>query len=552
MKSRKTLKKILPALVLLQIAAPLLAGYYDQGRKYYIYKKYDKARENFLKATEKYDHGDSFYFLGEIEKLQGNFKESEEYFEKAITSRSTTKKYRKNAYWDLIVLAEQRGDYSKVISTCKQMWENLNDDGAKQKIESIINKRLWTDNTEAIGLYNRGIDLKKRGKTEEALSSFRESIRVAPSFLAPKFETAMIAYRKGDNSTAASCLDEIISRIPYYAEAHLILGDIYYSDRSFSRAVEHFDRALEYGFISKKTKYLIALKKAQCYYNQDNIEETINSANEAHRLSSGEAEPLVVLSAAYIKKKDYDRALETLNRANALEKDKPLILYQIGSIYYSRDDWRYLSYFDRLFDLVKDDETASYHRIIPILIKGHFEKKHYSRVIEIMGSLKDSSENYELTLIRARSYYYLKQYDTAVDYFQKLSLNNEDKLMLAAAYSRSGRAIMAKEIVQSLMYSGEYRSLALKDPVLSPIVREIEREKEEKEKLESERLEKERLEREKLEKERLERERIEKEKRERELREAEKAKTDKKPETENGRPASPSGNKPSDNSIKGE
>jgi tetratricopeptide (TPR) repeat protein len=85
-------------MIILVSAGPLLAGYYEQGRSFFVYKKYDKAKEMFLKATEKREHGDALYFLGEIEKIQGNFKTAEDYFARCVASGSTTGKYLKNAY----------------------------------------------------------------------------------------------------------------------------------------------------------------------------------------------------------------------------------------------------------------------------------------------------------------------------------------------------------------------------------------------------------------------------------------------------------------------
>jgi len=90
MKKLSSITSIIISFIILTSSA-LHAGYYDQARRYYIYKKYDKAKEMFLKVVEKSDHGDSFYFLGEIEKIQGNYDESEKYFLTCITKNTTRK-----------------------------------------------------------------------------------------------------------------------------------------------------------------------------------------------------------------------------------------------------------------------------------------------------------------------------------------------------------------------------------------------------------------------------------------------------------------------------
>jgi len=90
-------------------------SFYNSGRSYYVYKKYDKSKEMFLKAVEHYNNGNAYYFLGEIEKIQGNFTKSKEYLIEATKSKRINKTYLKNAYWNLIVFAEQKMDYSEIV-----------------------------------------------------------------------------------------------------------------------------------------------------------------------------------------------------------------------------------------------------------------------------------------------------------------------------------------------------------------------------------------------------------------------------------------------------
>jgi len=470
---------LLAVLMLTSASGPLLAGYYEQGRQFYVYKKYDKAREMFLKAVEKNPHGDAYYFLGEIEKLQGNFDDSAKYFNEATKIKNTTGKFLRNAYWNLIVLAEQKGDYDNVVITCKRMWDHLKDDGARQKIESLINKGLWTNNQDAIDLYKKGIEKKERGSIEEAISLFKDSLGQDSSFLAPKFEIAMAAYKKGRTGEAASYLREITSRIPYYAEAHIALGDIYYQDQSYSSAITHFSKALEFGFISNSTEYILSLKMAESYYNENDYDKSAEKADRAHSLNRKAVKPLILLSAIQIKQQKYDEALKTLQEADRLESDNSLVLFQIGSIYYKQNDWRYLTYFDRLFDTIKEnkDECQKYNKTFIILIKGHFEKNNFARLNEIITALPESQVSYDITLLQAKSYFSMKKYDEAIDVFEKLSLKNDDKFMLGQAYARSGRKSQAMEILNSLMYYDNYRQLAEKDPQLSRLLKEIEKQK---------------------------------------------------------------------------
>lgn len=479
----KKLKIILALFLLTYPMISLHAGYYNRGRTQFVYKNYDKAKELFLKAVELHDHGDSYYFLGEIEKLQKNYKQAMEYYQKAATLH-TTKKYKKNAFWNLIVLAEMSGDYDNLVKTSLYLWEKLKDNGAKKKIEGIINKSLWTDNQEAIAKYKAGIRLKKRKKFDEADIKFHEALSTEPAFLAPKFELGMYAYKNGETSTALHYLEDISEKIPFYAEVHMIMADIYFNNRNYEKAARHFNSAIEYGFIKGKTRYLLRLKRGTSYYNTGDLEKAKEDIDYAVNYNKKSPEPLLLLSAINIKLNDYDSALKALLKASKIDSNNPVIIYKIGSIYYRKDDWLSVSYFDRLFDIIargKKKSNSRYTRAFEILAEKHFTKKNYSRVLEITGLLKDELNNYKILLIRAKSYYYTSQYDNAVDIFEKLSLDNENKFMLCKAYYLSKRKEKAEELLNSLISDDEYYKKAQEHSFLSKLVEKIEKEKREKE-----------------------------------------------------------------------
>ena len=106
-------KAILIFITGLSLESGLFAGYFEKGCKNYTYKKYDVAKEMFLKDIEIRDNGNAYYFLGEIEKIEGNFQQAKEYYKESITKR-ISKKYLKLAYWNMIVIEEQRGNYQEM------------------------------------------------------------------------------------------------------------------------------------------------------------------------------------------------------------------------------------------------------------------------------------------------------------------------------------------------------------------------------------------------------------------------------------------------------
>lgn len=468
-------------------SAVYAANYHGMGRNAYVYRNYEKARDYFLlDIKDNPNHGDSYYFLGEIEKILKNYDESLKYFQIAVT-KNTTRKYMVNAYWNIIILYEEKKDYTSFVKYCRQMWYHTGDSSAKKKIESVTNKLLWSDNDLATSKYNEAVELSKKGDKPGAIKLFREAIGIDPSFLAPKFELGIIAYNSGNEREALSYLAPIGERIPFYAEVHLILGKINFQNKNYSAAAGNFTSVLDFGFIDKGTEYSTLLKRGTCYYHMNNYdlaEKDIAIYNEHNK---NDSEPLVLLSAIYIKKRDFDNALKMLARAESISGSNPVVLFQTGSIYYHKNDARYVSYFDRLFDISKSDReiVKQYFKAFRILLDEHFSKKKYSRSFEIADALNSIQNESNITMIAAISAYNLQKYDRAIELFGKISLNNSSKIMLASCYAHRDDRAKAMSILKPLVYDSVAKAEAMKDPVLKKYIAEIE---------ESERLEKARLE----------------------------------------------------------
>jgi tetratricopeptide (TPR) repeat protein len=462
--------------LLLFAASAAYAGYHEQGRAFYAYKKYDKAKEAFLKDVEIKKHGDSYYFLGEIEKMRGNYKEADEYFTEA-TKLYTTRKYLRNAHWNLIIMAEQKGDYGEVVKKCKAMWNDLRDEGAKSKIENTINKMIWTDNAEAIEKYKEGDSLKQEGKNNEAVSAFKSALGIESGFLAPKFEIGMIYYRNNKFSDAASYIRDVAEKVPFYAEAHMVLADIEFRNKNYSRAITHYNSAIEFGFVDKETESNLILNRGTCYYNLKEYENARDDIKKATKLKGGSIGSLSLLAAIQIMLHEYDDALESLQSVNKSNPDNPVIIFQIGSLYYKLKNDLYITNFEKLLTLSKGNSQMleKYSKAFALLAEGYFNQKKYDQVLRIYTQLPSKTQSGDLKIIAARSYYRKGNYDEAINLFESAAISSDDdRLMLCRAYARKGLKEKAKNILTRLIRNEDYLKKARSDKLLVKLVDEIE------------------------------------------------------------------------------
>ncbi len=471
------MKKLLSTCLILIFAytGAFAANYHGMGRSAYVYRNFDKAREYFLlDVKENPNRGDSYYFLGELEKTLKRYDESLKYFQITVT-KNTTRKYLINSYWNIIILYEEKGDYTSLVKYCRELWFRTGDGSAKKKIETIVNKLLWTDNDQAILKYNQAAELSKKGDKPGAMQLYRECLTIDSSFLAPRFELGMNAYNSGNESEALTQLNYIGTRIPFYAEVHLILGEINFNNKNYNAAIENFSSVINFGFIDKSTEYNTLLKRGTCYYHLNNYDEAQKDIASSLDFIKKDVEPLIILSAIYIKKKDFDNALKILSRAESISGSNPNILFQTGSIYYFKNDPRFSSYFDRLYDVTKNSDNGikQFLKAFKLLLNDTFEKKNYSRSLEISESINKIEKDSDVILISAKSSYYLKQYAKTIEFFEKISLNNSSRLMLASAYARNENKTKAIELLKIILNDESVKNEAMKDSLLKSYIEEM-------------------------------------------------------------------------------
>ncbi len=455
------------------------AGYYEQGSRYYTYKNYNKAREMFLKAVEASDDGNAYYFLGEIEKNEGNYDKAIEYY-KASTGKRINGKYLNLAYWNIIILTEQRGDYPGMVRICRELYNRTGDQGAKTKVESLINKSLWTDNKDAQDEYQKGIEFKKNGQTAESESAFRKALQIDSTFLAPQFELGLMYFKKGNTSEALSYLREVAQKIPFYGEVHLLLGDIYIQKGWHRDAIPHYEEALDFGFLDSGTKYLINMKLATSYYNIRDYAKTREMVALAARTNPKALEPLLLLSSISIKEENYSEALKTLEKAQKLDPENPEILFLIGSMYYKMNNAKFAGYFSRLYEITDtrdSDVPQKYYKAFALLMKYYFEHDDFSRAGAIFESIPEKSRDYDIILAYARAQLRLGNPEKGLKPMENLYLkSDEDRYLLCQLYAHTGKSDRAKQTLLGISNRAAYMEKARRDPALKTIAGEIEEE----------------------------------------------------------------------------
>ena len=471
----KYMKRNILIILLLAASVAYAAGpFFNRGQNQYMNKNYDRARELFLQGLKAGERGNTYFFLGEIERLQGNLPEAQNYYALALTV-NTTQRYVNNAYMNFILIAEQRGDTQALARTSKIMWQRNKDNSAKDRIEQLINRLVWTDNRAAIEKYNQALRLRST-EPAKSIELFAEAVKLAGDFIAAQFEQAMLLSANEKPKEAKRLFEDITTKIPIHASAHIALANILYDEEEYEASIEHYNKALEFGFLSRDTEFLIFSQLSKAHFATDRPTEALNAAAQASRIRPSDIPTLLFQSSIYIRQRDLENAMRILQSAEKIDGQNPDVLLQIGSIYFRNKDPKHIQYFDRLAGVIISNPRINcrqYSQALNILLRSHFDSENYARIGSIAPRMENCLSN-ESILITARAFYHLENYSESIKYFERLKLNNDqDIILLCCAYVKNENKAKAESILRNATENSSLINSAQKNDVLKPIINEI-------------------------------------------------------------------------------
>jgi tetratricopeptide (TPR) repeat protein len=245
-------------------------------------------------------------------------------------------------------------------------------------------------------------------------------------------------------------------------------------------AATAFEAALEYAFIDKDMKYSIQLKTATSYYNIGQYTKAESFLQQAITTKKGNLAPYLLLSAIQIQKNDYDGALQTLQSAYKIDANNPEILYQLGLVYYNKNDNKAYEYFEKVYMQYRQKQKevpAKYIKAFITTAQYYYTTKQYSKVVELTTIVPENLRDESLWLNYARSLYMLAQYNDAIAHFTKFRLADNDLFILCRCYALINDTAKAKEILNNNFYNTNFINKVKEDKLLKPLYKEVEKER---------------------------------------------------------------------------
>jgi serine/threonine protein kinase/Flp pilus assembly protein TadD len=205
---------------------------------------------------------------------------------------------------------------------------------------------------------NLGVALSDQGNLDEAITAYREAIRLKKDYAAPYNNLGFVLMKKRKVDEAIDCYKKAIALDPKYALAHSNLGDILRDGKQdYGGAIAHFRTAI--ALAPNRVNAHLGLGLA--LHAREKVVEAIECYRKAIRIDANNIEAHYAQGNAWLARRDLDLAIACYQRAIALDPRQAMAHSNLG---------------EALARKGKQDEAIRFWRqaiaIDPNLVQAHY------------------------------------------------------------------------------------------------------------------------------------------------------------------------------------
>ncbi|HEU4523088.1 MAG TPA: tetratricopeptide repeat protein, partial [Thermoanaerobaculia bacterium] len=169
---------------------------------------------------------------------------------------------------------------------------------------------------------NRGIELRREGKTREAIDEFQKAIDINPNRATPYLNMAMTLYDREQYTAADNVFVQAVQKgLPNADQWFVDFAALYRENDMTTRAIQ----LLQKGKQLLPESYLIAVNLGSALAQADRLTEGLPELERALGLQPTSTLALNNLGLYYAKREEYARALDFWNRSLNIDPRQPQI-----------------------------------------------------------------------------------------------------------------------------------------------------------------------------------------------------------------------------------
>jgi PQQ-dependent catabolism-associated CXXCW motif protein len=220
--------------------------------------------------------------------------------------------------------------------------------------------------------YKRGLDYGTKGQHDYAVADFSEAIQRNPAHVDAYYHRALAHAKNRDYAASLDDLLKVIELAPMrtaeiqarihdpeyaakYAQGYTALGNRYYSNNDYDRAIEQYDRSIELD-----PDYAMAYaNRGFVYGSKGDYDNAIKDFDQAIMLAPKLAVAHANRGDAFYYKGDYDAAIRDHEKAIELGFDKATSFGHLGRAYFAKHDFeRAIQEYDKMIALQPNNANA--------------------------------------------------------------------------------------------------------------------------------------------------------------------------------------------------
>jgi type IV pilus assembly protein PilF len=325
----------------------------------------------------------------------------------------------KNSEINLMLL---RGDYEKVIDTCRQIltYDSLNPD---------IH-------------YKMGLAFQNTLEEDLALKNFSRAVDLAPGNKVYNFALAKEYYDSGKNKLAEPLLMKLCSIDSMKWAYAYYLSNVYMQSNRFEEAINTFRR-----FVMKDSTNCAYLDKlAFAYLKNGDFAYATDLYNKSLSINQKNLTAIKNLSYLYAATMNSDTAIQLLSKGIEIDSSDMNLYIMRAQLYYSK------SYTKRALDdylviLASGDSSKIYLKRTGIGYSYNFQPQ--KAIVYLLKAYKADSSDYETCSYLAQCYYKTKDIKKSIYYYDKtIRLLTPVEKQLGLTYSLLGDSYYSNERYQ--------------------------------------------------------------------------------------------------------
>lgn len=210
---------------------------------------------------------------------------------------------------------ESKSTASKVRSADKHPTDDIERTEPAQPTPDIVPTLMGKKVGDPIAHYNRGCELLKANRFQDALNDFNKALELNPKYYEASYKKALIYQLTGYDKFAARRYQDILKYRPDMDLARINLATLHHKHKHYKGAEEQLKLVVNRNYYSFEAHYNLA----NVYLDQQKPEDAIKEYKVCLKLQPTNAHVHNNMGVIFLQKKYVDEAVQEFRKAANLE-----------------------------------------------------------------------------------------------------------------------------------------------------------------------------------------------------------------------------------------